>query len=128
MLLAISTLYGCRNSYECVPAANYEVIRDEAQTLVELYESSGQSVWKVDEIPMGLEVIRAIRPLQAIIVGGDESRGYEVDVRMQGGFRHRGIVIVVGVGTELDEFHPARGVRQGWKNRKLTNRIFEYQE
>jgi hypothetical protein len=104
----------------------------DSELLVNFYVQEGRDYWKASELPIECSYVRGISPLQVVtishVVGLEDIGGYEVDIRMRSGFRHLGLVVVVGASKALDNYVPVRGYRHGWRNERLGNRIFWYQE
>ena len=130
-LVLVLLAVGCGRPVDNLTSSKVSQLRHEAELLVRKYEDQGRQSWKKKDLSDDTPVIASLKPNYVSVtpfVSGTNTIGYQVAVRIRGGFSHEGLLIVVGDDVRLAEVSLSEGKTQGWANQKIGDRVFKYAE
>jgi hypothetical protein len=116
---------------ENIARREHLALRRDANAVAAACLESGKYGWKPSEFGPDLPAIQELKPQRLSVRpvwDGTNTIGHVVNVRIHGGFHHKGLLIVVGENPQLDEKNETQGEARGWRNEKLADRVFVYAE
>lgn len=99
----------------------------EADECVVLHQASKRNYFGRHMIPSELKYISSLSP-QFLAIREIRKDLYEVELRLSGGFCHKGLLILSGAGSIPEGYYFGRGLQNGWENTLLQERVIYYEE